>query len=96
MNPSNCVLVVVGVALAPAEVHRVVNERNHHTFDRRHPVEARIRPGDTIITKTVDSAGWDFQGVRRTKTHGNPLTGTVLRGGRRARRRWLSTSKRSG
>ena len=58
-----------------AEVHRVVNERTHHTFDRRHPVEARVRPGDTIITKTVDSAGWDFEGVRRTKTHGNPLTG---------------------
>ncbi len=68
-------LLVLCAALAAAETHRVVNERNHHTFDRRHPVEARIRPGDTIITKTVDSAGWDFQGVRRTKTHGNPLTG---------------------
>ena len=53
----------------------MVNERNHHTFDRNHPVEARIRPGDTVITKTVDSAGWDYMGVRRTKTHGNPLTG---------------------
>lgn len=63
------------LALAQAEEHRVINERNHHTFDRHHPVEARLRPGDRIITKTVDSAGWDFQGVRRTKTHGNPLTG---------------------
>ncbi len=62
-------------ALIPGEVHRVVNERNHHTFDRNHPVEARIRPGDTVITKTVDSAGWDYKGIRRTKTHGNPLTG---------------------
>lgn len=35
----------------------------------------RIRPGDTIVTKTVDSAGFDFQNIRRTKTHGNPLTG---------------------
>ena len=68
-------LLAFAVSLAPSEVHEVINERNHHTFDRRHPVEARIRSGDTIITKTVDSAGWDFQGVRRTKTHGNPLTG---------------------
>lgn len=74
--PYRClVLLFVCLAPAPAEEHRVINERNHHTFDRRHPVEARLRPGDRIITKTVDSAGWDFQDVRRTKTHGNPLTG---------------------
>ena len=68
-------LLMLSVALGSSEVHRVVNERNHHTFDRHHPVEARIKPGDTIITKTVDSAGWDYLGIRRTKTHGNPLTG---------------------
>ncbi len=69
------VLLTLCVTLGSGEVHRVVNERNHHTFDRNHPVEARIKPGDTIITKTVDSAGWDYKNVRRTKTHGNPLTG---------------------
>ena len=69
------VAVLLLPSLGRAEVHRVINERNHHTFDRNHPVEARIRSGDRVITKTVDSAGWDFQGVRRTKTHGNPLTG---------------------
>lgn len=69
------ILLAFGMTLVWGEVHRVINERNHHTFDRNHPVEARIQPGDTIITKTVDSAGWDYQGVRRTKTHGNPLTG---------------------
>lgn len=68
-------LLLLCLAFARAEVHQVLNERNHHTFDRRHPVEARLQPGDTIVTKTVDSAGWDFQGVRRTRTHGNPLTG---------------------
>ncbi len=69
------VLVTLSVTVGWGEVHRVVNERNHHTFDRHHAVEARVKPGDTIITKTVDSAGWDYKGVRRTKTHGNPLTG---------------------
>lgn len=58
-----------------AAVHTTVNEVNYHTFSREHPVLARIRPGDVVITKTVDSAGFDYQGVRHTKTHGNPLTG---------------------
>lgn len=59
----------------PAETHRVVATEYHHTFSAAHKVLAHIRPGDTVVTKTVDSAGFDFEGVRRTKTHGNPLTG---------------------
>lgn len=58
-----------------AAVHRVVGASYYHTFSATHPVLARVRSGDTIVTKTVDSAGFDYQGVRRTKTHGNPLTG---------------------
>ncbi|MEO6758092.1 MAG: acetamidase/formamidase family protein [Saprospiraceae bacterium] len=58
-----------------AETHRVIAETYHHTFSATHPVLLRVRPGDTIATKTVDSAGFDFRNVRRTKTHGNPLTG---------------------
>ena len=53
------VAVLLLPSLGRAEVHRVINERNHHTFDRNHPVEARIRPGDRVITKTVDSARSD-------------------------------------
>ena len=34
-----------------------------------------VKPGDHIVTKTIDSAGFDFTGVGRTATHGNPLTG---------------------
>ena len=62
-------------ALALAATHTVVNEVNYHTFSREHPILARIQPGDLVITKTVDSAGFDYQGIRHTKTHGNPLTG---------------------
>ncbi|HZO54197.1 MAG TPA: acetamidase/formamidase family protein [Bryobacteraceae bacterium] len=56
-------------------VHTVVNEVNYHTFSRHHPILARIHSGDRVVTKTVDSAGFDLNGVRHTKTHGNPLTG---------------------
>src|SRR3954447_23553083 len=62
-------------ALGYGAVHTVVNEVNYHTFSREHPVLARIQPGDVVVTKTVDSAGFDLNGVRHTKTHGNPLTG---------------------
>lgn len=58
-----------------AEKHQVIAETYHHTFSAAHPVLLRVRPGDTIATKTVDSAGFDYSNVRRTKTHGNPLTG---------------------
>ena len=43
-------------------VHTVENETNYHTFSSRHPVLARIRPGDVVVTKTVDSAGFDYKG----------------------------------
>jgi amidase len=55
--------------------HRVVAERYWHTFSAGHPVLLKVKSGDRIITKTVDSAGFDSHGVRRTQTHGNPLTG---------------------
>jgi acetamidase/formamidase len=55
--------------------HTVINEVNYHTFSTEHPIQARLRSGDRVITKTVDSAGFDWKGVRHTKTHGNPLTG---------------------
>ncbi|MBL8237898.1 MAG: acetamidase/formamidase family protein [Bryobacterales bacterium] len=58
-----------------AEQHRVIAETYHHTFSAAHPVLLRVRSGDSIVTKTVDSAGFDYANTRRTKTHGNPLTG---------------------
>jgi len=73
---SRSLLLLAGTAAA--ETHTVIGERYYHTFSAAHPVLARIRPGDRIVTKTVDSAGFDFQGVRRTQTHGNPLTGAFF------------------
>jgi len=70
-----CAVGLAAVSLACGAVHTVVNEVNYHTFSREHPILARIQSGDTVVTKTVDSAGFDYAGVRHTKTHGNPLTG---------------------
>src|SRR5436190_24052422 len=67
--------VFVAALAASAAEHRVVAERYWHTFSAAHPVLLTAKPGDRIVTKTVDSAGFDLAGVRRTVTHGNPLTG---------------------
>ena len=69
------ILLVLLSVFSYAETHRVVGESYYHTFSAAHSVLARVKPGDTIVSKTVDSAGFDYQGIRRTKTHGNPLTG---------------------
>jgi acetamidase/formamidase len=69
------VTVATVLLLLASQTHRVVGDSYYHTFSAAHPVLARVRSGDTIVTRTVDSAGFDYQGIRRTKTHGNPLTG---------------------
>jgi acetamidase/formamidase len=75
MRPGSTLLPFLLAAVASAADHRVVADRYWHTFSAAHPILATVKPGDLIITKTVDSAGFDFSGVRRTQTHGNPLTG---------------------
>jgi amidase len=72
---THLLIAALAVWSAMAADHRVIAERYWHTFSAAHPVLLSVQPGDRIITKTVDSAGFDFSGVRRTQTHGNPLTG---------------------
>jgi acetamidase/formamidase len=67
--------VILAASPAEAAVHRVVAERYWHTFSAAHPVLLTVKPGDHIVTRTVDSAGFDLTRTRRTATHGNPLTG---------------------
>ena len=68
------ILLVLPVLLT-AEVHRVVATAYYRTFSRAHRVLVRVKTGDTIITKTLDSGGQDEKGVRRHPEPGNPLTG---------------------
>jgi amidase len=71
----------LGVALLlPAalwgEVHQVVATEYYHTFAKGNPVFKRIKPGDTVITKTLDANGQDDKDVRRHPAEfSNPLTG---------------------
>jgi len=57
-----------------AAVHRVVPLEYFHTFFHKHPVFTRIRPGDLVVTKTLDAGGQDENDVQRAAA-GNPLSG---------------------
>jgi amidase len=60
-------------AQAPA-VHTLVPERFYNTFSFAHPPALRIKPGDRVITKTVDAGGVDWNG-KTVATGPNPQTG---------------------
>ncbi|AMY08874.1 Acetamidase [Luteitalea pratensis] len=57
-----------------AEPQEIVAATYYNTFSRAHPVLKRVRPGDTVRTRTLDASGRDENGVQRGQP-GNPLTG---------------------
>jgi amidase len=61
-------------SVSTAEVHQIVATTYYNTFSRAHPVLKRVRPGDTVSTKTIDAGGQDEKDVRRGQPS-NPLTG---------------------
>ncbi|WP_435005537.1 zinc-dependent metalloprotease [Tundrisphaera lichenicola] len=63
------------VAIATTgESHTVSASTYFRTFSRSHPVLLRIKPGDSVITRTLDSAGLDEKDEKRSEPY-NPLTG---------------------
>src|SRR5205823_775574 len=74
-------LLVAGLpALLAAQVspqsatYRVAADTFWNTLDHRHPVVRRIKPGDVVMTKTLDASGYDEHDVRRAAS-GNPMVG---------------------
>jgi acetamidase/formamidase len=63
------------VALATVgDSHTIVPSTYYRTFSRAHPVLERVKAGDSIATKTLDSGGVDEKDVTRSEPF-NPLTG---------------------
>lgn len=73
---AGAIALVLACSLEPlrAETHRFTPERFYNTFSGAHPPALRIKPGDRVITKTIDAAGmnWDGQTVAQGP---NPQTG---------------------
>src|SRR5580698_1864118 len=58
-----------------AQTREVVADHYYHTFSHTNPVLMRIKPGEVIVTKTLDSGGLDYHGEMKSDPGGNPLTG---------------------
>jgi amidase len=64
---------VVTLAQAPT-THRYTPERFYNTFSFAHPPALRIKPGDRVVTKTIDAGGVDWNG-KQVAQGPNPQTG---------------------
>ncbi len=64
-------------ASGPAEPSPIIATTFYRTFSHAHPVLKQIKPGETVVTKTLDAGGQDERSVKRSEP-GNPLTGPFL------------------
>src|SRR4051812_21269218 len=67
-------LAALATLAADDEPAPVVATTYYRTFSHAHPVLKRIRPGETVATRTIDAGGQDEKGVKRSEPS-NPLTG---------------------
>ena len=67
------VLCVVSTPMA-ADTHTFVPTTFYNTYSFAHPPALRIKPGDRVVTKTVDAGGVDWNG-KTVASGGNPETG---------------------
>ena len=77
MKTSHFAIVLVMVARCVslgAETHRFTPTQFYNTWSAAHPPALRIKPGDRVITKTVDAGGVDWNG-KTVATGPNPQTG---------------------
>jgi len=61
-------------AAQSATTHTFTPSRYYNTFSFAHPPALRIKPGDRVVTKTVDASGVDWNG-KQVAQGPNPQTG---------------------
>ena len=69
-----CLLLALLSTAALAETHRFEPTTFYNTFSAAHAPVLRIKPGDHVITSTIDAQGFDAAGAQRGK-RSNPETG---------------------
>ena len=75
MKPlSALTLVLLLAGAAAAETHRFAPKEFHNTFSFAHKPVLRIKPGDRVITFTIDARGFDAKG-NKVGERSNPETG---------------------
>jgi acetamidase/formamidase len=63
-------------ASAQPATHRIAPDTFWNTLWRGHPVVARVKPGDIVITKTLDAGARDQNNVQRAQPS-NPMVGPI-------------------
>src|SRR5439155_17545014 len=71
---ARAILALAAAASLSAETHQIVATQYYRTFSHTNPVLKRIKPGDIVITKTVDSGGQNERNEQVAQPS-NPLTG---------------------
>ena len=77
MKPCALALVSIMVVASPslrAETHTFIPTVFYNTYSFAHPPALRIKPGDRVVTKTIDAGGVDWNG-KSVASGGNPETG---------------------
>ena len=68
------VFLAVGLSAQSPTTHTFTPDRFYNTFSGAHPPALRIKPGDRVITKTIDASGADWNG-KSVAQGPNPQTG---------------------
>src|SRR5262249_58105455 len=55
-------VVVAASTLARAETHQFTPTTYYRTYSFAHPPALRIKPGDRVVTRTIDASGADWNG----------------------------------
>ena len=71
-----CVAAIIGSpVLMVAETHRFTPTVYYPTYSFAHPPALRIKPGDRVITRTIDAGGNDENGKQVASIGANPEIG---------------------
>ena len=78
-TPAVVAIAVASALLSPLaaqspRTHTFVPQQFYNTFSAAHPPALRIKPGERVITKTLDAAGVDWNG-KQVASGPNPQTG---------------------
>jgi len=75
----SCIALAIGMpanAQQAQAVRRIVPDTFWNTLDHRHPVAARIKPGEVVSTRLLDAGARDWQNVQRAQPS-NPMVGPI-------------------
>jgi acetamidase/formamidase len=73
MQPKHVLAFLFATSLI-AQTRPMIPDRYYRTFSHTNPVFERIKPGDVVVTKTIDSGGQNEHG-EQVSPGSNPLTG---------------------